>query len=280
VQGGSVFYIALEGAHGYRARIEAFRQQRLGEVENQVPFYLCGSKLALAADVKTLIADIRAQFGNDGPTVIVIDTVNRSLAGPEDDKTLGPYVAAADALRAAFDCAVLLIHHSGYDKTHARGHTLLPAAVDTEIGIARDEQNNIVATVISMRDGPSNEIIASRLVPLNLGNDQDGDPISSCYIEALEGAPQQTKPKKPPPPLTDDQKRALQILTKLSNEQGASIRVADWRQALFNADVLDATAKNPRQEFRRIKNALTARHHKIAIDENDELVWLTSEQIT
>jgi hypothetical protein len=193
VQQGLVLYIALEGAHGYRARVEAFRQKFLEQHEGEIPFHLCGDKLTLALDQQLLSKRIEAQLNGKAPSVIVIDTVNRSLAGPEDDKTLSPYVQAADALREAFDCVVLLVHHSGYDKTHARGHTLLPAAVDTEIAIRRDEANNVVATVVSMRDGPADEEIASRLVKIPVGEDREGDVITSCYIEPLDSVPPAVK---------------------------------------------------------------------------------------
>jgi hypothetical protein len=288
VQRGSVFYIALEGAHGYNARAEAWRQQCQGDSDAEPSLFLCGDTLNLARDKHILISELRSDFESEPPSVIVIDTVNRSLGGPEDDKTLGPYVQAADELREAFKCAVLLIHHSGYDKTHARGHTLLPAAVDAEIAVARDEQNHVTATVTSMRDGPADEVIASRLVQIAVGIDQDKDEITSCYIEPVVGAPRQAaKPARPARPLSDRNKRALNILINGIAETGqappaslglpSSVNAVEavdrWRKALFDADVLDRKKANPRTDFSRIKDALVVRNF-IAIDRQDEFVWL------
>ena len=33
------------------------------------------------------------------------------------------YVKAAEAVRKAFGCLCVIVHHCGYDDTHARGHT-------------------------------------------------------------------------------------------------------------------------------------------------------------
>ena len=63
----------------------------------------------------------RAELGTLGPACIVIDTVNRSLAGSEsDDRDMGAYIKAADYLRDAFGCLVLLVHHCGVDASRPR----------------------------------------------------------------------------------------------------------------------------------------------------------------
>ena len=47
---GPVVYVACEGAHGFRARIEAFRCRHLQEHVGDVPFYLVPARLALVED--------------------------------------------------------------------------------------------------------------------------------------------------------------------------------------------------------------------------------------
>src|SRR5262245_61018352 len=46
-QQGAVVYLALEGGHGFRARIEGFRQRFLSEDPDRVPFYLITDALNL-----------------------------------------------------------------------------------------------------------------------------------------------------------------------------------------------------------------------------------------
>ena len=61
------------------------------------------------------------------------------------------------------------------DDTHARGHTSLPAAVDAELSVVRDEGSPIVlVTVKAMRDGLEGMLVRSRALPVPLDPDQNG----------------------------------------------------------------------------------------------------------
>ena len=52
------------------------------------------------------------------PAVVVIDTLNRSLNGNENDsKDMAAYIRAADAIRETFHCAVIIVHHCGIAAT-------------------------------------------------------------------------------------------------------------------------------------------------------------------
>ena len=111
VKQGCVVYCALEGAQGFRARVEAFRREKLAANASSPPFHLMASALNLVADQAAFLDALRAQLGEEKPVVVVIDTLNRSLAGSEsDDKDMAAYVRAADAIRDAFDCAVVIVH--------------------------------------------------------------------------------------------------------------------------------------------------------------------------
>lgn len=71
VTAGPVVYCALEGAQGFRNRIEAFRQERLSEADcGSPPFYLMPASLSLVADHQALIADIRKQLNGKAPVVV------------------------------------------------------------------------------------------------------------------------------------------------------------------------------------------------------------------
>ena len=163
VQQGAIVYLALEGAEGFKARIEAFRLRRLAEQAQGVQFFLVVAPVALVADYRVLIAAIRVQSGQF-PAAVVIDTLNRSLAGSElDDKDMAAYIKAADALRAAFDCAVIIVHHCGVNGTRPRGHTSLTGAADAQLAVKRDADDNVLVSIEYMKDGPDGEVIASRL---------------------------------------------------------------------------------------------------------------------
>jgi RecA-family ATPase len=129
VHGGAVVYLALEGGSGFAARIEAWRRHHLADHRGAVPFYLIDVAVNLVADRNALIAAIREQLAGQRVVTIVIDTLNRSLAGSENkDEDMAAYIRAADAIRAAFDCTVIIIHHCGTAGNRPRGHTSLSGA--------------------------------------------------------------------------------------------------------------------------------------------------------
>lgn len=188
VQQGAIVYVACEGERGIAARTEAFRRGKMSEQSGAEPFYLLATHLDLAADAKALIADIQAQIGHI-PSAVILDTLNRSIGGSEsDDRDMGDYVKAADLIRETFHCAVVLIHHCGIDGTRPRGHTSLTGAADAQIAVKRDAGDYIHTVVEWMKDGPEGEETRSRLETIEVGIDEDGEPITSCTVQEADGA--------------------------------------------------------------------------------------------
>jgi hypothetical protein len=107
-------YLALEGGKGFAGRIEAWRRRHLDGHDQPVPFYLIDVPLDLIADREALISDIGAQLGGEVPAVVTIDTLNRAIQGDENASSdMAEFIRAADAIRAAFDCLVIIVHHCG-----------------------------------------------------------------------------------------------------------------------------------------------------------------------
>jgi hypothetical protein len=197
VKGGRVVYCALEGQNGFTRRVEAYRRKH--PKSKGAPFHLMSTPLDLIRDHKALIASIRTQLpAGVKPVAVAIDTLNRSLNGSESkDEDMAAYVRAADAIRAAFDCVVIVIHHCGINSERPRGHTSLTGAADVQIAVKRDLANNVITTVEWAKDGPTSLEIVSRLVEVNLGVDEDGDPITSLAIEEVEGERTRIAANKP-----------------------------------------------------------------------------------
>jgi len=189
VQQGSV-YCAFEGQSGLAARIEAFRQHHLTEDAEAVPFYAQTMTLDLVRQAGELIKAIKA--GSIIPAIVTLDTLNRSLHGSENsDEDMGNYIKAADAIREAFGCAVIIIHHCGVEGTRPRGHTSLTGAVDAQLACRRDRNNNVELKVEWMKDGDSEgQIVTSTLKSVEVGTDADGESITSCVILPAEGVAQ------------------------------------------------------------------------------------------
>jgi hypothetical protein len=278
VHPGPVVYCAFEGQTGLEARVEAFRQRFLPETPDKVPFYLQPVTLDLVRDRGALITGIKAQLGDRKPVAVTLDTLNRSIRGSESsDEDMTAYVNAADAIRAAFDCAVLIVHHCGIEGTRPRGHTSLTGAVDAQLAVKRDAANNVIVTVEYMKDGPEGDAITSQLERVIVGLDDDRDEISSCVIIPAEDPIGETTHGKK---LSPQQQLAVRALTDLAVEIGApppatwglpaSVRAVPldaWRQALLSRGVLE---DNDRKRFWDLKTRLKAR---AAVAERDGLIW-------
>ncbi len=207
------------GRTGFRRRIEAYTRYH-GITD--APFYLITDRTDLVRDHKALIADIKEQTA-DAPVAVVIDTLNRSLAGSESsDEDMAAYIKAADAVREGFGCAVIIVHHCGVDGNRPRGHTSLSGAADAQIAVSRNKINNILATVEWMKDGAEGDVITSRLEIVDLGLDPDGDQITSCVVVPVEAAP---APGPTEPPLSKNQRTMFDLLHSAGS---AGMTLADW----------------------------------------------------
>lgn len=274
VQKGTVVYCAFEGQAGLRNRVEAFRQRKLAEGAAGVPFYLIADAMNLVADHPALIESISAALGDTEPAAIALDTLNRSMPGSESsDEDMTAYVKAGDALRMAFNCAVVIVHHCGHDGTRPRGHSSLMGAVDAQIAVKRDAADNVIATVELMKDGAQGDEFASQLEVVEVGIDGDGDKITSCVIMPVEGLATSRKDKAAK--LTKGAKIALRALHEAIGECGEvppvsnhipgsvkTVKVQTWRTYAYCLGISGSDEPRARQlAFRR------AHEHLIATNE-------------
>jgi AAA domain-containing protein len=282
VHQGAVVYCAFEGQTGIQARVEAFRQRFLAEDHATIPFYLQPVTLDLVRDHVELVEAIRAKLGDTRPVCITLDTLNRSLRGSEsNDEYMTAYIRAADAIREAFECAIIIVHHCGIEGTRPRGHTSLTGAADAQLSVKRGAGENIIVELECAKDGPQGERIASRLEVVEVGTDEDGETIDSCVVIPVDAADIANVPARK---LSNKNQLAIECLADVLADRGQpatdalgpppgvlTIGVAAWRDELKRRGVLDAEGANPRADFKRIREALQARH---LIGERDGLVWL------
>ena len=280
VQQGAVVYCAFEGQTGIEARVEAFRQNSLANTEHaDVPFYIEPVTLNLVREHRALIAAIKQQLGTTVPVAVALDTLNRSFQGSESsDEDMTAYVTAADAIREAFDCAVLIVHHCGIEGTRPRGHTSLTGAVAAQLSVQRSEDGTVAVTVEYMKDGNQGDVLAFRLDRVVVGTDEDGEEISSCVVVPLDGE-ETTRSKQPK--LSPQLELARRVLVDLVADQGKSppatwglptdikiIATEDWLQALVNRGEIQK--ENSRRLFWNMKSKLKVRG---VVGERDGSVW-------
>jgi AAA domain len=221
-----------------------------------------GTRTDLVRDHPALIESIRTQTGGKNPCCVVLDTLNRSLRGSESkDEDMGAYVDAADAIREAFDCAVIIVHHCGVDGSRPRGHTSLGGAVDVQLAVTRTD-DKITVKVEWMKDGPEGDVIWGQIERVELGTDEDGDPLDSCVVVPLDPSVAQTSaPKKELPQIP---RAALRFLWECVAESGRAappsshipgkakgVTLDEWKSHLLKAGVINEKG-NPREQFKRI----------------------------
>jgi hypothetical protein len=280
VQQGAAVYGAFEGQNGISARVEAFRQHVLPKGHSDdVPFYLEPLTLNLVQDHRVLILAINQQLGNQKPIIVVLDTLNRSIQGSESsDEDMTRYIQAADAIRAAFDCAVLIVHHCGIDGTRPRGHTSLTGAADAQLAVRRAANGLVTLRVEWMKDGDAegNELYF-RLERVLVGKDDDGEDISSCIVVPVDDAPaSERKPTK----LSPKDELARRTLADIVADQGKPppatwglpngvqvVPTETWRTTLVSRDILE----EDRRRFWDLKNRLKVKN---IVAERDQLIWL------
>ena len=196
VEQGAVLYIALEGNPSNR--IEAYKQQN--DISDDIPFRVVTSNIDLKDEASALdIIDTchQIQLDTSFPVAhIVIDTLSRALCGDDNSPLdMGALIHNVDTIRRETGAHVMLVHHSGKDQARgSRGHSSLPAAIDTEIQVSRSEDGTIVARVQQQRDLPCEGEIAFALESITLGTDRRGNPVTSCVVRSA-AAPRQGKRK-------------------------------------------------------------------------------------
>jgi hypothetical protein len=111
---------------------------------------------------------------------------------------MAAYIRAAGAIIAAFDCAVIVIHHCGHNAERPRGHSALLGAEDAEIMVKRlADDKTIAAEVIRVKDGPEGERVTFQLRTVEVGKDDRGNPLTSCVVDPCEtDLPTPSKGKK------------------------------------------------------------------------------------
>ena len=191
-QPSRVVYIALEGQSGFRRRVKAKETEQGKPLSNLVKFVFDSFDMTELGNALQLGKLIHNEGGAD---LIVIDTLNRASPGADENSssTMGDIIQSAEVLRTLTGAMVLFVHHPGKDATRGlRGHSSLFAAMDTVIEVVQDGQN-IRWRLAKSKDSDDRISHAFKLLPIEISKDGAGQPITSCVIQEVEGAPPATE---------------------------------------------------------------------------------------
>ncbi len=182
VQPGRVLYVAAEGGGNFDNRVAALHEPEFWVLS--CPLSLTGQN-SRASALGEMVQHLAATGGSPF-SLIVFDTMARVMGAGDENTAPGiaDLMTGLDRLRRATGAHVMLIHHSGKDGSKgARGHSALRAAIDTEIELSRDPELPVItAEITKQRDGSTGKAFSYTLRQVELGEDQDGDQVTTCVV--------------------------------------------------------------------------------------------------
>lgn len=186
VRQGAVLYLCLEGQQGINNRVLALRKK--DKLPREADVLFCSMPLSLVKEVNVeriaiTLLELMKQLTTP-VKLLVIDTLARAIAGGNENSNedMSSIVAACDRIRNETSVHILFVHHDGKDASKGmRGASALPAAVETSIKIT--EKNNIHTLEIDkQKDLSKGNKMTFELETVELGIDDEGDPVTSCVV--------------------------------------------------------------------------------------------------
>jgi hypothetical protein len=165
---GPVVYVAAEGARGIRKRVRAWEFER-NDGNRVTDLFIYPEPIQVLG--KDWNAFTQACIGI-GAVLVVLDTQARVTVGiNENDNTdMGRVIDNAERLRQVTGACVTIVHHTGYDKSHARGASAVYAALQTELGITREtnDDEHMVLKLKAEKQKDSEELgpVSFKMVPV------------------------------------------------------------------------------------------------------------------
>jgi hypothetical protein len=283
----AVIYFALERADLVRRRLGAYHQRK-GLVS--LPIAVVGSVIDLmnTKTVDQIVATIDAvEAGFALPVgLIIFDTYPKAIAagGGDEDKARDQGVAFTNLQRIKNmrSVHIALVGHCGKDKSRgARGSNAWLGDADVMIEI--DGSDTRTATVTKANDMADGPVGSFRAEVVDLGLDEDGDPIKVSMATPVDGAAVTNKSSERP--LTPAAKVAQKALTEALLEFGETppasnhiptgvetVTVERWREYAYRQGISPSNEPRARQQaFKRAWECLRAAS-KIGVW--DDQVWI------
>lgn len=277
IKHGHVIYFAGEGAEGIKKRCAGWAVERGINPEN-VQFDIIEESFSFDIDTQEYntektINEIKKRTSQ--PALIILDTLNRYMGGDENKAVdVSKMLQATDRLIKEFNCAVLIIHHTGVSETaqdRARGSSALKAALDFEMQIVKTGEKRAMLKQTKNKDDATQKPMCfdfkSVIIPECY--DEDGESVDTLVPELNETltqieATQKPKEKKLPP----IEKFALETYSEAAQKHGEIIKnnetgeecialeIEDWRKIIYarSSSEKDSTRRG---QFNKARNKLT-----------------------
>jgi hypothetical protein len=221
VKQGRVIYVAAEDESGVKMRMVGWRETR-GKTDNlprpDILIQRDGVSLATEEGEK-LIQSILAISEETRPVLIVIDTLQRTFGGANENQTqdMGQYILAADKLKNATGANVMIIHHSGRNSDRERGNIALRGACNTIFTVERSDDKITITN--EPPKGKQKNATAAKDMHFRMQQvefEYLGERQTTLIPMADENPKEaKSKPAKQPDHLTKNQTDVLSIIEKM-----------------------------------------------------------------
>jgi hypothetical protein len=188
VKRGKVVIIAAEGGSGIGRRGEALAQHHGFDLHDAFDIHVitAAPNFLDSEDIAEVIAQIEALGDVE---LVIVDTLAQVTPGANENTSedMGRALANLRLLHAATCAMVLAVHHAGKDLSKgSRGWSGIKAAADVQIEVVRHEDNTREIVIEKMKDGEDGLRWPFKLEVVELGVDEDGDPVTSCVAVETE----------------------------------------------------------------------------------------------
>lgn len=270
---GRVAYLVAEGVAGFRQRIKAYRAEH-GVDTSDIDMMIIAGVVPNVLDEGS-VARLKKDLQTFGPfDLIVFDTFARVTAGANENsgEQMSMAINNCEAIGRACGAMTLLVHHSGKDDSKgSRGWSGIMSAVDVELEVKRDKDGDQRSVTSSkMKDGEDRISYGFKLHTVVMGQDEDGDDITSCVVE-YNDAGKVEKPKR----LGTNQAALMRALADLQGfNSGEPI---EYEKLIAATAELLPIKEGAKQDMRstRATEALNALHANKSVFVENGLVWAT-----
>lgn len=252
---GAVFFLIGEGKNGIKRRIKAWFKYMDIKPDKDFPFYYSTVPANLNDPTKMQqLLDIMDHIASVKPAMIVIDTLHKSMPGLNENSAedMGIAINEVEKLKQRHGTACWIVHHSGKDSSRgARGSSSIPGAMDNSYELIRQSNDSydVELRCEKIKDGRKPEDITLEALEVRLGEDEDGDPITSLVMTSEVFTPAQRYAKV----LGLDGLAAVAYgLVFESPDQ--TMDYQQWREAVVEA--VPEGHSNPRLAFKRVHDKL------------------------
>jgi hypothetical protein len=196
VKQGRVVYVCGEGKAGFRKRLRAYAQHHNVDLDNIPLGVIENAPNLLMQDDQAVAEQVKAWGGAD---IIVFDTLAQCTPGANENgsESIGKALGHCKRLHRVTGALIILVAHTGKDPSRGvRGWSGIKGATDVQIEVVRSGDYRALK-IDKQKDERDGDEFGFQLCTVNVGQDEDGNDVTSCVIEYTEKIPRAERKSEP-----------------------------------------------------------------------------------